>query len=201
MKACKGCGQSLPNESFGKHSQSKDGLRPRCRPCTNESNRKSLANRALVGGGPPVASKSCTVCQKKKSADAFYSRAEAPWLLRSVCVECISANRDAEAAKNYAAIYREKHSDKIRAYNADRRAKEPYGAVKHETLKSKWFYWGGVCYLCKKAIDDDLAWDHVKPLSRGGLHTLANLRPTHASCNSKKRTKWYGVESLDRLCL
>lgn len=199
MKACKGCGESLPIESFGRHSQSKDGLRPRCRPCTNESNRVSLANRALLGGRPSVAAKSCVVCQKEKFAGAFYARAEAPWLLRSTCIECISTNRDAQAARDYAAIYRKNHSDKIRAYNADRRAREPYGAVKHEMLKDKWLYWGGVCYLCKKAIGDDLAWDHVKPLSQGGLHVLANLRPTHASCNSKKRAKWYGVGKLDQL--
>lgn len=43
------------------------------------------------------------------------------------------------------------------------------------------------CWVCggpKQEID------HVKPLSRGGLHALANLRPICLPCNRQKGTKW-----------
>lgn len=32
--------------------------------------------------------------------------------------------------------------------------------------------------------------DHVKPLSKGGAHILANLRPACRSCNARKRDRW-----------
>lgn len=35
--------------------------------------------------------------------------------------------------------------------------------------------------------------DHVKPLSKGGPHMLANLRPACLSCNSRKHATWHGV--------
>jgi 5-methylcytosine-specific restriction endonuclease McrA len=38
------------------------------------------------------------------------------------------------------------------------------------------------CYLCEKPLADPVEFDHVIPLSRGGRHVLANLRPVHKRC-------------------
>lgn len=56
---------------------------------------------------------------------------------------------------------------------------------------------GAICYLCQGAIDLSLSGhdlmgltiDHVIPLSRGGPHTLENLRPAHRTCNSHKSSR------------
>lgn len=53
-------------------------------------------------------------------------------------------------------------------------------------IKSRWAMWGGRCYLCG---DGATATDHVIPLSAGGLHVPANLRPICHTCNSKKGAK------------
>lgn len=53
------------------------------------------------------------------------------------------------------------------------------------------------CYICGLPIDYDLPWldpgafeaEHVIPLSKGGPDTLANKRPAHRRCNSKKRAR------------
>lgn len=54
------------------------------------------------------------------------------------------------------------------------------------------------CYLCLRLLNSDqIALDHVIPLSRGGSHTADNLRVACRSCNSRKGTKllselpWY----------
>lgn len=53
------------------------------------------------------------------------------------------------------------------------------------------------CYLCGHELSGDIHMDHVVPLSRGGAHSNANLRPTHATCNLRKgdkllsELKWY----------
>lgn len=54
-------------------------------------------------------------------------------------------------------------------------------------LEQKHRYWAGRCWLCGRRVpDSELNWDHVIALARGGLNIVANLRPTHALCNTRK---------------
>jgi hypothetical protein len=56
---------------------------------------------------------------------------------------------------------------------------------------------GWVCGICNKPIDRAASYphplsasvDHIKPVSKGGSHTLANVRCAHLSCNMKKSNK------------
>jgi len=47
LKTCRKCGASKPAtvEYFYRHSKSKSGLTPRCKPCVNEDNKKSYRRR------------------------------------------------------------------------------------------------------------------------------------------------------------
>jgi 5-methylcytosine-specific restriction endonuclease McrA len=54
-------------------------------------------------------------------------------------------------------------------------------------LASKLAYWGFKCWMCG---GEPTGWDHVKPLSKGGSHVLANLRPACQPCNSRKLNRW-----------
>lgn len=44
-----------------------------------------------------------------------------------------------------------------------------------------------VCWLCGLSGSDTV--DHVVPWSKGGTNEVANLRPAHRSCNSKRNNK------------
>ena len=54
---------------------------------------------------------------------------------------------------------------------------------------------GWMCWLCNQPIDRSQQWpeplsptiDHVIPITRGGEHTMANVRCAHAICNNKKK--------------
>jgi 5-methylcytosine-specific restriction endonuclease McrA len=50
---------------------------------------------------------------------------------------------------------------------------------------------GMVCHICAEQIPslDDLEFDHVIPLARGGAHSVENIRPSHSSCNRRKGAK------------
>lgn len=50
---------------------------------------------------------------------------------------------------------------------------------------------GYKCVSCKK--DSDLSVDHIRPVYRGGITELSNLRTLCKSCNSKKGTSMPGV--------
>lgn len=50
---------------------------------------------------------------------------------------------------------------------------------------------GMYCHLCLTDIGalTDLHFDHVVPLSRGGKHSMVNVKPAHATCNLRKGDK------------
>jgi 5-methylcytosine-specific restriction endonuclease McrA len=49
----------------------------------------------------------------------------------------------------------------------------------------------GLCGVCLEPVDP-ANWhlDHVRPISRGGLHCYANVQVSHPRCNLKKATSW-----------
>lgn len=54
------------------------------------------------------------------------------------------------------------------------------------------------CYLCGGPLaGSQMQFDHIVPLTRGGMHCRENLRPTHARCNLRKSSRllselsWY----------
>lgn len=44
----------------------------------------------------------------------------------------------------------------------------------------------GRCAYCANPLAEDMQWDHVVPIARGGAHSLGNLVPVCASCNRSK---------------
>lgn len=78
----------------------------------------------------------------------------------------------------------------VRAFQARRRAAKRITALRFSTdqLRARIAYYGGLCWICRAAPWEHI--DHVKPLSKGGPHMLANLRPACARCNSSKKDRW-----------
>jgi 5-methylcytosine-specific restriction endonuclease McrA len=85
-----------------------------------------------------------------------------------------------------------KNREYIRRYTARKRGATvlPVGEA---DLRAKVLYWGNRCWVCRGPAQ---AIDHVKPLTKGGAHVLANLRPICTSCNSRKRNRWPFVPPL-----
>lgn len=113
-----------------------------------------------------------------------------------------SANADKVRAARVA--YRAENIDRIRALmaawnrqNRDRKAANESrrraalaaacGAATAEQIAARWDYYGGKCWICGASATTT---DHVKPLSRGGSHWPANLRPACGPCNFGKQDTW-----------
>lgn len=54
-------------------------------------------------------------------------------------------------------------------------------------IRLKFAYWGNRCWICGGPAQTI---DHVKPISKGGPHVLANIRPACRFCNTSKHNKW-----------
>jgi hypothetical protein len=81
--------------------------------------------------------------------------------------------------------------EKSRARCQARKARKANADGKHyttaENIIARWAVYDNKCWMCGAKA---LCTDHVKPLSKGGAHYPANLRPSCTSCNCKKASKW-----------
>lgn len=164
--------------------------------------------------------KRCSSCGRIQPAECFYENKRLYLGLHSWCKRCCRARRSKRYAENreadlasqrrwYATSgYREKKRATLiaqrKAWRATHRAHEAeaqrrrqarkkkaaiVGRITPALLAAKFAYWGNRCWMCGGPVETV---DHVKPLSKGGSHMLANLRPACASCNRTKCAHWAG---------
>lgn len=60
-------------------------------------------------------------------------------------------------------------------------------AITTQQVMARFAVFGYRCWMCGAPWEQI---DHVKPLSKGGPHILANLRPACARCNRSKNDSW-----------
>ena len=88
--------------------------------------------------------------------------------------------------------YREANRERVRVLGRQtantRRARKRGLVVKPADYAEILTEFGMACHLCGAPIEttDELHFDHVIPLARGGSHTKDNIRPSHALCNQRK---------------
>lgn len=98
---------------------------------------------------------------------------------------------------HYSAVWRaanpDKHTAKNLRYRAQKRHEGAESFSRVEVMElSNW-----TCHICGGEIDRDCEYpntlygtvDHVVPLSKGGTHTIDNVKAAHHVCNSTKRDK------------
>lgn len=173
-KDCKKCGQSLPEYEFTYQAKTKDGLSPWCRDCHAACAREwSRNNRARAN-----ANKAAYLAKKPRARQ---------WRV-DYQAQYMEANRD--KAATVTREWNKQNPDRVKMQSHVKRARKVAATTVPFTkaqLEQRLAYWGGKCWMCGAAAD---AIDHVKPLSKGGPHMLANLRPACGPCNNRKRAKW-----------
>ncbi len=173
LKACTICGAKFPPEQFYRDPNTWDGRRPDCAACSRARN-KNYARRNVAS---------------VKAYQAAYREIHR------------------EKAKARTAQYRVDNPDRVRAANASWRIRNVQAVLENnrrrksrldaativvitvDQLAAKFAYWGDRCWMCGGEATEA---DHVKPIARGGLHILANIRPACRSCNAVKSDRWTG---------
>ncbi len=80
----------------------------------------------------------------------------------------------------------EKNREKARRYKAQK-INASIGEVCYKTILERDGY---VCHLCNGPVEkDDVHFDHVIPVSRGGAHSMENIKVAHSYCNRSKHAK------------
>lgn len=185
-KQCATCKEAKPCSEFHKRARSKDGLQANCKEC----------------------GKAATTAWWERQGRATYRAYHTAWRTtnrpryRAIARAHYYRFREANIAKTLA--YRQANRERVLAYDrlwrianrknteygrrrAARRRGVGYVEFTQAQLTAKLAYWGDQCWVCGGPVQ---AVDHVKPLSKGGPHCLANLRPICDPCNSTKHAKW-----------
>jgi 5-methylcytosine-specific restriction endonuclease McrA len=170
MKTCSQCQRTLDLTAFNRQNSRPDGRRSYCRECQREKMRMyRIANPNL---------------------DRNYYRVNRDRVLEQA-MRYYEAHRDEQIQRGYRwrIANRERWLQIKIASEGRRRARKRATQEIPVDLRVVLDQCGRWCYLCGEVIGDDLSFDHVMPLSRGGTHTYENIRPTHLICNMRKSNK------------
>jgi 5-methylcytosine-specific restriction endonuclease McrA len=185
-KRCSTCRIERPVTDFHRRARSLDGLQANCKAC------------ALV------ATRRWWDTQGTEAYRAYHQGWRARHPGRAAAANRRFYWRDPARSRTRVLVWRAINTDWVNAYarqwlkangkNTEytrRRAARRRGALhirfSAADLVAKVAYWGNRCWICAGQPD---AIDHVKPLSKGGAHVLANLRPICTPCNSHKSGTW-----------
>lgn len=194
-KACTKCREVKSLERFSPNAGSRGGYRPACRDCRRKP--RKTPQRLLS-----ATHKECSGCKLMIPHSGF---SVSTFGLVSLCRKCRYVHVLAWQRANPAL-----HTMRVRAWQrenpettrAHRRASSSRRRARKSSAPTSPFTpaqqaqradaLGNRCWMC--GTPEWSHWDHVKPLSKGGAHCLANLRPACASCNLRKSAKWEGAQ-------
>lgn len=171
---CSRCKQHKPLDQFGKDSSRKPLLvKSRCKPCEREYQADYRAKNA----------------DAKKKRDAEYYEKNKEQIKENVARYKLD---NKEAILKVAREYSKSRTREQKAAVRHRR-RAMLNGVLHieftvEEFNARMSMFGFKCWICKVGKFESV--DHVKPVSKGGAHILANLRPCCLSCNASKKATW-----------
>lgn len=186
MKTCPKCAVEKLSDDFQKNKSRKDGLHTYCRECSN-----SMARAKYAANPEPVIARS----RKYHQNHPEWSKAT----LRKWHVE----NREYRLQKLKERLatdpefveYRREVQNRSERERRARIAKATVTKVTKKDYEEILKTYNSSCWICEKPLDK-VVWDHVHPVSKGGTHSIDNLRPACGPCNTRKNSKWPFTEEM-----
>lgn len=184
-RICPGCASDKPIAEYSADTG-------RCKQCVAAERRVARLGEVRV----PLPSLHCIVC-----AVRFTPRTTKNYCCSPVCTEVRKSSLDGyygkvdahlEAGRRWAKNNPDRRIE-IQARRRSRKEQSQVIPLTREMIARRMEYFGNKCWMCGGAFE---CIDHVKPISRGGPHLLANLRPACSRCNGSKSNKWEGVAAL-----
>jgi len=188
LSACRTCGELKARTEFGTNNSYSDGRQRHCKPCWADRcsaytarNRKAVAEtkrahkQRLFAADPEKVRTAARLLRDRKRDDYNARQREIYWA-------------DPEKRRAWMRAWFQKNPERARIrWMKDRQhRRDAVGCVTPTQLAARIDYWGGRCWVCYTAFEEI---DHVIPVTRGGTHWPANLRPICKSCNTSKGAK------------
>jgi 5-methylcytosine-specific restriction endonuclease McrA len=193
-KACSGCKRVLPTACFYQDARSRDGVTSTCKDCKNAWQKQyQQENTAAIQAYQSRYRVDPAHRQLAREKTARYRIAN-PDRVREAMAAWRAKPENQRIARERTRTWR-LENPRQRSEQARRRSALKKSGVATrislELLDTKLAYWGWRCWINGPGCTvDPEHWDHVKPLSKGGAHMLANLRPACGHCNRRKHDRW-----------
>ena len=123
----------------------------------------------------------CGTCGKYFPVDGFYKTGLGVLGITNSCRRCHCDTAIRTRCKKTKNTYNRLSEAKRRAQKAG-----SSGHVSQSALLELENRFGSLCLRC--GVSNNLQWDHVMPLSKGGRHCITNLQRLCGGCNVKKYT-------------
>jgi 5-methylcytosine-specific restriction endonuclease McrA len=193
-RTCSKCERVLPLSRYHRRKDGPGGYRRDCKDCklaidkaSYQSHRDARRAQQAIYRADPEHRR----IDREKSARW---RAEHPEWHRATLARNRARPGNRELANQRSRAWRVANRERKNENERRRSAFKRNGAaarIPMVLLDAKLAYWGGRCWIAGPTCTvEPEQWDHVKPLSRGGAHLLANLRPACAPCNFWKKARW-----------
>jgi hypothetical protein len=193
-KLCSQCMQELPVTDFYRDIRAPDGLTGRCKECRLERQKQYHQEHRAERNAYAASYRADPEHRRIAREKTAKWRAENPEWQRENLARWRAIPENQQLARERSRAWRIANPKRRAQQNARRNALEQSGQatrIPMELLEAKLAYWGWHCWIAGPACTGDPEqWDHVKPLSKGGAHLLANLRPACQPCNFGKRAQW-----------
>jgi 5-methylcytosine-specific restriction endonuclease McrA len=187
MKFCYRCKVKKLLTEFHKHKRMVDGHSNYCKSCTKEYKKGYYLRNAdhIKAKVAKRRAENIEVDREHARLWARQHREEARVRARKWAAD--HPERVLENRRRY----RKERPDVWRKNNAIRRARKKGAkvveAVDFETILTRD---KSICWICGKQVNpEELSFDHVIPLSKGGEHSTRNIRVTHLFCNYSKHDR------------
>lgn len=184
-KACPSCSTTKPASDFPPDRNRKDGLAGRCRDCARAANRAYwLRNRERLNEESKVrkADRRRTHPEEAREADRVWRQKNRKKLAARALERYWD---DVDAQRKRSREWFSEHPHRMWAGNYRKRAvtagNDP--VIEDFTKEDVLERYGDECAYCGGEFQE---LDHFVPVSKGGPHTLDNVRPSCTSCNRKK---------------
>lgn len=194
MRSCNKCRQDKPAtlEFFGVNRKMPLGIQYTCRPC--DANRK---RKAQIDHPERTKAYSAKRVAKRLATDPEAFRAENAE--RAKRWREANPERAAAVKRRHLQAHPEKNQEWVNRYRA-RKLDATVEVVDYEAIAERD---QNVCHICGFDVDlqattyDPMArtFDHVIPLSRGGAHSMENVKVAHRLCNIRKNNRFIAVVS------
>jgi len=218
-KICSKCEIEKPFNCFHKSKKEKSGFKSACKLCLNTQNAKYAAKRRITDRDllnkrtfewrKRKLKENPNYCKQEYYRRHESNKANARKYYHSNIEKCLmrqknwivnNKEKSLNASRNWKIknieqsrtkhrAWMKNNADAVRNYNRKRRALKVKATIhqfsQHE-LMARMSVFGFVCAYCGGPFEQI---DHVKALSKGGYHCLANLRPSCSKCNSSKHNK------------
>ena len=171
-KNCRKCGKLRALSRFNRHGGMADGHINTCKDCHSEYNKQHyqahkqayVVSAARWQASHPEKSRRLKLAGTKRYKEKY-----------------------PEKTREFCRIYKKNNPHKFAEYEGRRRALKVTTDVEKIDRHEIYIRDEGKCHICKRKVSfQNMELDHVKPLSRGGGHTAANLKVAHPRCNRKK---------------